>query len=134
MTKSFPYADTRLTRYLQKRILELRPHKNQVEIASGAGFVHANMLSMIKAGKSRLPLDRVPALARELDCDPKFLFKLALEQQGSETTVAAIEEIFGTVVTRNEVGWLNEIRDASGHSDPNLTGRARAAIRRIFGK
>jgi len=134
MTKSLPYSQTRLTKYLQKRILELRPRKNQVEIATEAGFVNTNMLSMIKSGKTRLPLDRVPALARALDCDPKFLFKLAIEQSGSETTLSAIEDIFGTIVTRREVAWLAEIRDASDHVDPTLTSRARAAIRGIFGK
>ena len=48
--------------------------------------------------------------------------------------LTAIEDIFGTIVTRNEVAWLEEIRDASGHSDPSLTNRSRSAIRAIFGK
>ena len=47
---------------------------------------------------------------------------------------AAVSEIFGTIVTRNELAWLAEIRDASGHTDPNLTARTRPAIRAIFGK
>jgi len=37
-------------------------------------------------------------------------------------------------VTGNELGWLNEIREASDHSDPRMTSRGRAAIRAIFGK
>jgi hypothetical protein len=46
----------------------------------------------------------------------------------------AVEEIFGTIVSRNEVVWLEELRDASGDTDPALTSRARSAIRGIFGK
>ena len=46
----------------------------------------------------------------------------------------AEEEIFGTIVSRNEVGWLEEVRDASGNTDPALTSRARSAVRAIFGK
>lgn len=42
--------------------------------------------------------------------------------------------IFGVVVTKNEVAWIQEIRDASGHTDPSLTSRGRAAIRGVFGK
>lgn len=42
-------------------------------------------------------------------------------------------EIFGTAVTKNEVVWLEEIRGASGNSDPSLTSRSRSAIRGIFG-
>lgn len=34
-----PFSHTRLNRFLEKRILELRPRKSQIEIASEAGFV-----------------------------------------------------------------------------------------------
>jgi hypothetical protein len=89
---------------------------------------------MIKSGTSKLPLDRVPALARALGCDPKRLFIMAVEQLGGDTTDLAIRQIFGTLVTENEVSWLEEIRNASDHSDPSLTSRARAALRAIFGR
>ena len=134
MSQGNPYSHTRLTRYLETEILRLRPEKNQVEIAAEAGFVSTNMLCMIKAGKTRLPLDRVPALARALSCDPRYLFRLALEQAGFETERKAVEAIFGAIVTENEVGWLAELRDASDNADPRVTSRARSAIRGIFGK
>ena len=134
MTNGSPYANTRLANFIEKRVLELRPRKKQREIAAEAGFVNVNMLSMLKSGASKLPLDRVPALARALDTDPRLLFRLALEQSGNETMRHAVEEIFGTIVTRNEVAWLEEIREASGNVDPTLTSRARSGIRGIFGK
>ncbi len=68
---------------------------------------------MIKTGANKLPLDRVPGLAKALECDPGLLFKMAVEQMGGATTEIAIRKIFGTVVTENEVAWLEEIRDAS---------------------
>lgn len=129
-----PHADTRLAKYIEKRTLELRPHKQQTEIAAEAGFSNPNMISMLKSGATKLALDRVPALARALDCDPKLLFRLALEQDGHATTALAVQEIFGAIVSKNETAWLNELREASGHSDPTLTVRARAAFRAIFGK
>jgi hypothetical protein len=128
-----PYADTKLVRFLQKRILEFRPRKTQREIASEAGFVAVNMLAMVKAGSSRLPLDRVPALAKALDADPAYVFQLALEQH-DPALARVISAIFGTAVTRNETAWLEEIRDASGHSDPTLTTKTRKTIRGIFGR
>lgn len=134
MSQGNPYSDTRLTRFLETEILRLRPEKNQVAIAAEAGFVSTNMLSMIKAGKTRLPLDRVPALARALGCDPRYLFRLALEQAGFETERKAVEVIFGAIVTENEVAWLAELRAASGDTDPRLTRRARSAIRGVFGQ
>ena len=128
-----PHANTPLADFIEKRVLAMRP-KPQNEIAEEAGFVNTNMLSMIKSGAAKLPLDRVAGLAAALECDPKLLFRLALEQQGNETTALAIAEIFGAIVTRNEVVWLHEIRDASGNSDPGMTTRSRAALRAIFGK
>lgn len=129
-----PHADTRLAKYLEKRVLELRPNKSQAQIAEEAGFVNPNMIAMLKNGSTKLPLDRVASLAAALDCDPRLLFNLALDQMGGATTVRAIEDIFGTIVTRNEVTWINELRDASGNSDPSLTARSRNALRGIFGK
>ena len=134
MTKPHPYSGSRAARFIAHRLLELRPKKSQQDIATEAGFVNPNMLSMVKSGKTKLPLDRVPSLAKAMDCDPRLLFRYALEQSGRETVRAAVEEIFGTVVTRNEVGWLEEIRDASGHTDPTLTARSRSALRKVFGK
>ena len=129
-----PYEDTRLPSFLEKRVLELRPTKSQAEIASEAGFANPNMVAMIKSGATRLPLDRVPALAVALKVDPARLLQLALEQWGGSAAARAFDAIFDTVVSSNEVGWLEEIRDASGNSDPVITTRARSAIRAIFGK
>ncbi|MER9253959.1 XRE family transcriptional regulator [Mesorhizobium sp. M0598] len=133
-TTNRPYSDTRLAKFVERRILELKPRKTQSLIASEAGFSQHTMLANIKVGSSKLPLDRVPALARALECDPALLFTMAIEQLGGGTTELAIRNIFGTIVTENEAAWLEEIRKASNYSDPNLTSRSRAALRGIFGK
>ena len=129
-----PYADTRLAQFLELRILQLKPKKTQAEIASEAGLRSINFLTMLKQGSSKVPLDRVPALARALETDPKHMFKLALEQELGGTSAQTVEDIFGTIVTRNEVAWLEAIREASDHSDPTLTSRAKATLRGIFGR
>jgi hypothetical protein len=127
-----PYAGTRLAKYLEKRILELRPKKTQLAIANEVGFVNPNMLSMIKAGRAKLPLDRVSALATALECDPVMLFQLAIEQLCGNTTEVAVRQIFKTLVTENEAAWLEEIRRASGNSNPSLTAKRQSAVRAIF--
>lgn len=129
-----PYAGTRLVKFLEKRILELRPRKTQSQIAVEAGFLQPNMLAMIKTGANKLPLDRVPGLAKALETDPKLLFMMAVEQLGDDTTALTIRKIFGTIVSDNELDWIEEIRNASDHADPSLTMKARSAIRGIFGK
>lgn len=65
-----PYEDTRLAKYLEPRVLELELEKAQADIAAEAGFVIANMISMLKRRSNKVPLDLVPALAAALDCDP----------------------------------------------------------------
>jgi transcriptional regulator with XRE-family HTH domain len=133
MTKK-PFEDTRLAQYVERRILELKPRKTQSEIAAQAGFINPNVITMIKQGKTKAALDRIPALARALECDPAFLMRLALEQAVGQTAAAAVTEIFGTPVTANERGWIEAIREASDNGDPRLTSRAQAAINAIFGR
>jgi hypothetical protein len=98
-----PHAETRLAKFVAQRVLELRPLKSQIEIATEAGFPNPNMISMIRNGATMLALDRVPTMAKALDCDSRRLFMLALEQRWGSTTANVIEEIFGTIVSRNEV-------------------------------
>jgi transcriptional regulator with XRE-family HTH domain len=129
-----PYEDTRLAKFINQRIMELRPRKSQNEIAIEAGFVSRNMLSMLKGGASKLPVDRVPSLAKALDCDPAYLLRLTLEQIEGNTAADALMEIMGTAVTENEKAWLQELRAASHNTDPRMTTLSRAAIRAIFGK
>ncbi len=129
-----PYQDTRLAKFLEARVLELKHKKSQAEIAEEAGFVNPNMVTMIKKGATKLPIDRVPALAAALESDPALLLRLALEQSEGNTAASAIYEIIGQPITKNEMAWIKELRDASGDTDPRLTTRAGAAIRGIFGK
>ncbi len=129
-----PYENSKLAQYIEIRVLELKPKKTQSEIAAEAGFINANMLTMLKQGANKVPLDRVPALARALDCDPAWLLRLALEQGEGSTAAVAISEILGEPISQNERAWIHEIREASGDTDPRLTSRTRASLRGVFGK
>ncbi|MBN9676342.1 XRE family transcriptional regulator [Salipiger bermudensis] len=133
MTKR-PHENTRLAKYVERRVLELKPVKSQQQIASEAGFQNPNMLTIIKQGSSKLAIDRVPSMAKALDCDPAYLMRLALEQAEGDTAAQAIFEILGTPVSANELGWVEAIRELSDHTDPRLTTRSRAALRTMFGK
>ena len=129
-----PFQNTATARLIADRVRDLSHRKTQAEIASEAGFANANMLSMLKSGKNKVPLDRVPSLAKALEVVPAYLMRLALDQAVGATAAKAITEIFGTPATENERGWLEELRDVSDNSDPRLTARSRTALRAIFGK
>ena len=129
-----PFENTPTAKLIADRVRDLSHRKTQAEIASEAGFANANMMTFLKNGRNKVPLDRVPSLAKaQGEVDPAMLMRLALDQ-AEGATAEAITEIFGTPVTQNERGWLAEIRDASDNSDPRLTGRARTALRGIFGE
>lgn len=128
-----PFSDTRLVHYLDRQITKLSARKTQADIARQAGFAQPTMMANLRNGSNRLPLDRVPGLAKALECDPAYLFGMAVEQH-SKSLALVLEEIYGTHVTRNEVAWLAAIREASKHTDPTLTVKARKAIGGIFGR
>lgn len=129
-----PHEHTPAAIFLRRQLELLARHKTQREIAHEAGFTNANMLSLMKVGASKIPLDRVPSLAKALEVDPARLMQLALEQSVGKTAATAILETSGTPTTENERAWLEEIREASGHTDPRLTARSRSVLRSIFGK
>lgn len=129
-----PYQNTATARLIADRIRDLAHKKTQAEIASEAGFPNANMMTFLKTGRNKVPLDRVPSLAKALEVDPAYLMRLALDQAVGATAAKAITDIFGTPATENERGWLQELRDASDNSDPRITARSRATLRGIFGK
>ena len=89
-----PNANTSIAKFIGQCIDQLKGRKAQKDIASEAGFTNVNVLSMIKAGTIKVPLDRVPGLAKALGCDPARLFLLALEQHFESGALSAVKEIF----------------------------------------
>ena len=54
--------------------------RTQAAIAAETGFPKPNVLSMIRHGQTRLPLDRAPAFARACGRDPVHLLRTALAE------------------------------------------------------
>jgi hypothetical protein len=89
---------------------------------------------MLKQGRSKLPVDRVLALAQALECDPAHLMRLALAQGLGSSAAKALIKVLGAPVSANELLWLAEIREASGNSDPRPNDRALRTIRLALGR
>lgn len=75
--------------------------KSQKQIAEEVGFPRANILTMIKHGTTRVPIRRVPALAKALGVDPAKLMKMVLEEYQPEI-LRAIEGSLGPIVVKPE--------------------------------
>ncbi|KAA9010039.1 helix-turn-helix domain-containing protein [Histidinibacterium aquaticum] len=59
--------------------------KTQREIATEMGFERANVISMMKSGDMRIPLERIPAFAAATGVDSESLLKSAMLEYMPET-------------------------------------------------
>lgn len=85
--------------YLTAQI-ELSP-KLQVEIAREVGFENPNVLTMLKQGKTKIPLNRVGSLAQALGINPHLMMRKVLEEYMPETW-SAVEESLGHLLLSPE--------------------------------
>jgi transcriptional regulator with XRE-family HTH domain len=123
-----PFEDSRIAVFLRKQIAALESIKTQREIASEIGYDKPNILSMFKRGEAKIPLEKIPALAKALHVDPAFLFRLAMEQYWPKAE-KAIADVFGSIATKNNRAWLSLISEALGEEDPELTPELAQRIR-----
>jgi len=97
-----------------------KSERNMADIARIAGFPNRTSIYMIRDGKMKLPLGRVPALAKALDIPPRVLFTRALEQYLTQETVQVILNSI-LHLSANEIEIIDFIRLVSRESDPKLT-------------
>jgi transcriptional regulator with XRE-family HTH domain len=102
--------------------------KSQKEIAEEAGFDNPNIISMLKTGVTKLPLNRVGPLAKALDIDPAHLFRLALIEYMPDTWDSLEAAFQGTVLTGNELALIRDFRRITGDLNPEWKELDREAI------
>lgn len=133
-----PFANSAIAKFLDKQIDSLKGVKTQREIADEIGYDKPNMISMFKRGETKVPLDKIPQLAKALGVDAGHLFRLALEQYWPDQA-KLILGIFGRTATENEETiLLKKWRAASQDLDPASSARIEAAVDNmledLFGK
>ncbi len=69
--------------------------KSQLEIARDVGFPKPNMITMLKQGRTKMPITKVKLMACSLGIDPKVLLRLCFEEYQPDNW-AVIEDIFCT--------------------------------------
>lgn len=90
------------------------------EIADAVGYHHPNMITMIRKGKTRLPIDKVQRFAAALGVDPVWLLRSVLKEYTPETLVV-IEQCLGPLTTNNERCVLEVWRHATERADPLIS-------------
>lgn len=104
--------------------------RTQKQIAQELGYKMPNMVSMLRRNEVKVPIPKVPALARALGVDPAFLMRLVMVQHWPEE-LEAINAIFGNIVTQNEATLIDIWRTVTKETDPappTGTKRALAAL------
>jgi transcriptional regulator with XRE-family HTH domain len=109
-------ASLNIADYITQQVeIQAKAGKTAREIASEMGYEKANMISMFKTGDVKVPLDKVPALAKALNVDVAFLFRLALQQYWKNEN-KVIASIFGGVFTDNEREIIDYIRSSGSEA------------------
>jgi transcriptional regulator with XRE-family HTH domain len=127
-----PFENGAVARYIDKQIDALKGVKTQREIAAEIGYEKPNIISMFKHGEVKVPLDKIPALAKALHVDPAHLFRLALEQYWPDLG-DTIVGIFGPIVSANEEEiLLKPWREATHNLDPAPSPEIKEAVARAL--
>jgi hypothetical protein len=102
--------------FVSKRLKEIG--KSQKQAATECGFENANVMSMIKCGLTKVPLDRIGALATALEVDSAFLVRVVLREYMPTLWPAIEHSMHGPVLSKNERELIETLRTASGETDP----------------
>lgn len=88
--------------------------KTQSEIAREAGFNKPNIISMLKQGATKLPINKIAAMSKALGVDPTFLFRLVMSEYEPETWAVIEEQILHQpVISDNEFAIIQVIRKSN---------------------
>lgn len=101
------HNESKVANYIARRI-EISG-QFQKDIAEKVGFDKPNMITMIKQGKTRLPLDKIGPMAKALEVDPVQLLKLCMEEYHPNTW-KAIAPFLESAMTSDERRLLNALR------------------------
>lgn len=99
----------------------------QREIADRVGFKNANIISMLKNGETRVPLERVPALAASLGMDERQFLLVAIEEYHPGVHEVLVE-VLGVPLSDAELGIVTMFRMAAMRGEIEVAGPFRTAL------
>lgn len=91
--------------------------KTQREISQDCGFESPNIITMLKTGATKLPLNRIGPLAKALNADPAHLLRLVMTEYIPDTWDEIENIMQSTVLTANELELVRAYRAVTGDND-----------------
>lgn len=105
--------------------------KDQTEVAQEVGFNKPNVLTMIKQGKTKVPLERIGPLAKAMGVDPVFFFRMVVNEY-LPTLMPIIEGIFNApIISQNELEFIDVVRSAKVINPKLRTEEERRQLRKF---
>lgn len=89
------------------------------ELADAVGYHNQNVITMIRKGRTKHPVDKVDGFATALGVDPVWLLRRVMQKYIPET-LKVVEQCFGPLTTNNERCVLEIWRHATGGKDPEI--------------
>jgi len=100
-----------VARFIASRIEDSR--LSQKDIATLCGFENPNIITMIKHGNTKVPLDKIGLVANALEIDAIQLFKMCMEEY-QPSTWNVIAPLMESALTRDESRLLMALRESAG--------------------
>lgn len=102
--------------------------KSQREIATDVGYQNPNVITMIKQGHTRLPIDKVGLFAKALGLDPRYLLRITMQEYMPQTW-EVIAEVLGDDInlSQEELNVLGIVRQANNGLMPNMASEENRA-------
>lgn len=96
--------------------------KSQREVSQEIGYTNPNIMTMLKTGATKVPLNKVGLLAKSLGVDPAHMLRLVANEYMPETW-GAIEEILGreNLMTSQDREVAAFVRQVAGDFSIDLT-------------
>ncbi|XKH61352.1 helix-turn-helix domain-containing protein [Halomonas sediminis] len=101
------------------------------ELAGEINYHNPNIITMIRKGRTRLPVDKVELFANALGVDPVWLLRLVMQEYIPET-LKVVEQCFGPLATSNERCVLEVWRHSTEGSDPEVGDDLRKGFAQIL--
>lgn len=100
-----------------------RSKKTREEITAALGYKNLSIISMIENGMLALHIDKIGDLAKVLDIDPLYLFRLTIYEYYPDTAKALEGYLYGLKLTKEEMECLRQFRHLSeGNQYKQLKG------------
>lgn len=107
--------------------------KSQREVAQDVGYTKPNVVSMMKQGQTKVPLEKAPLFAKACGVDPAAFTRLVMQEYWPDAW-KALHETFGESLTTNERRLVEAYREICEGGDRPVDEKVVAALRAVLAR